>query len=434
MDQKEFDALVARVGEEAAKKIKSEVEAAQKTLDEKIDAIKKASVSKEGVTAEIKTAVEEAVKSINDRYESILKEQGSAMAELKIALIAKDDKGNDISFSSALKKAFKSPEFVSELKSVIDAGGKMSQPLIVNIQKAAVVIGEGNTIGSGATQYTLSQNTGIISPIRRRLEKYLEAVSVGAISNKYAIWIEESNPQGTPAFIAEGAAKIQLSSIWQEKNALVKKIGVYSKVTTELMADLPQLLTFIKNVLMKRLSVATEDQLFNGDNTGENLNGAFTLATTFTAGDNAGQIDFANEFDVLDAIALQAEVANGEANAVFINPSTWSKTKGLKDAQGRPIWKDYVDPITKEVTYAGMVIRTTTAVPAGQFVGGDMTVLNVLFREEMTIQIGLDGNDFTNNVKTILAEQRLVQFASANDVTVLVKGDFATAKAALETL
>ncbi len=80
-----------------------------------------------------------------------------------------------------------------------------------------------------------------------------------------------------------------------------------------------------------------------------------------------------------------------------------------------------------------MKFYTSTAVTAGEFIGGDFEVLNVLFREQAVIQIGLDGSDFTNNLKTILVESRLVQFASANDTPCLVKGDFVTAKAALET-
>jgi hypothetical protein len=67
------------------------------------------------------------------------------------------------------------------------------------------------------------------------------------------------------------------------------------------------------------------------------------------------------------------------------------------------------------------------------FVGGDLSVINVRFRNGMRIQIGLDGNDFTNNLKTILLEQRLVQFVSANDTQVLVKGTFTAAIALLET-
>ena len=80
---------------------------------------------------------------------------------------------------------------------------------------------------------------------------------------------------------------------------------------------------------------------------------------------------------------------------------------------------------------SGMRVIPTTAVTGENFIGGDMSVLHVLVREELGIQIGLDGNDFTNNKKTMLLEKRIVQFASANDVGCLIKGEFDVAKAAL---
>jgi hypothetical protein len=54
-----------------------------------------------------------------------------------------------------------------------------------------------------------------------------------------------------------------------------------------------------------------------------------------------------------------------------------------------------------------------------------------MFSDYLSVQIGMDGNDFTKNKKTILVEQELVQFVSANDTQVLVKGDIATAITAL---
>ena len=104
--------------------------------------------------------------------------------------------------------------------------------------------------------------------------------------------------------------------------------------------------------------------------------------------------------------------------------------KLIKDQADRPVWKDYVT-IDGSLKISGMTIIESTAITAGTFVGGDTTAVNLLIREELGIQIGLDGNDFTQNKKTMLVEKRLVQFVSANDTPVLVKGDFATAIAAL---
>jgi len=83
---------------------------------------------------------------------------------------------------------------------------------------------------------------------------------------------------------------------------------------------------------------------------------------------------------------------------------------------------------------AGISLIPTTAFKNNadiKFIGGDLSVVNVLFRQGLTIMIDKDGNDFTTNKRTILAEARLVQFASANDKQVLIKGNFTAAKALL---
>jgi hypothetical protein len=61
------------------------------------------------------------------------------------------------------------------------------------------------------------------------------------------------------------------------------------------------------------------------------------------------------------------------------------------------------------------------------FVGGDLSVINVRFREGLSLNIGQENDDFSKNLRTILAEQALVQFVSANDTQVLVKGVMADA-------
>jgi HK97 family phage major capsid protein len=438
MDEKQFNELVDKVGVKAAEIIKAKMEEAQKALDLKLENAAKNNASKD----EVKAIKAEIAKELNDsilaavktEYDKILKAQGEAIGELKDQLKAKNNSGEKLSFEAKIFKAFEnmSDEDKANWKTMI-ATNKQSSPFFITVDKAAVTMGEDNTIGAGATQVSLTENTGIISAIRQRIEKYLSKVSTGSITNARALWVEETDQQGNPIFIGEGDAKIQLSSLWIERTEPVKKIAVFAKVTTELLADLPQLVSYIKNSLMKRLSIKTEDQLLSGDGLNDNLKGAETLATAFSAGALALAVEGANEFDVLTAIALQVKVANGIPNGVFVNPSTWAKMQTLKDSTGRPIWKDYVTP-AGTVVFAGMEIIETTGVTDGEFIGGDLSVLNVLFREQITIQVGLDGNDFTNNKKTILVESRLVQFASANDTPCLVKGDFVTAKGLLETV
>ena len=382
--------------------------------------------------AELKLAAEALATFQTEANSKIAKlaEQNDTLSGQLKAMPTKSNEPEYVTLEVALKKAFEANK--KKVDECVAAKTIVGGQLVLEVGTKAVDITTGNTIGSGATQYLLTRNTGIISTIRKREERYLSVVSVGTIDSQRALWVEEYNELGTPIFIAEGTAKTQLSVSYREKDALVKKIGVFAKVTMEMLADLPQLISYIQSNLIRRVSLATETQLISGDGLNDNLNGVTSYATTFTAGDLAGTVEFANEFDALVAIALQVQLAFGEPNAIFMNPVTWAKMQTIKSEVGEPIWRDYVMPGSGDMPIInGMKIIPTTAITSGDFIGGDFTVVHVLYREGLTVQIGNDGNDFTNNKKTILVEQRLVQFVSANDTQVLVKGDFITAQAAL---
>lgn len=408
MTPEEREALLLKVKSDVAEAMKTAAESNKTALEEMKTKLE--DISKNDLLVKSKEVMDELVKMAGE-----LKALKETPAEAK----------GHATLKEALVSAFEAKK--SELEDAVKGGQKA--PIRVTVKTVGTMSVE-STIGAGSTFNTITENTGIISTIRKRELTYLANVSVGSIGSNRAVWIEETDEEGTPIMLGEGDAKTQLDVQYVEQTASVKKIAVYGKVTTELMADIPQLISYIQNNLMKRLDIVLEDQYFYGNNVGDNLKGVDSYATAFSAGALANSIPKANEFDVLEAIALQSKLAFGVPNAVFVNPSTVAAMKLVKDDQGRPVWKDYVT-ITGNLVVSGMKVIESTAIAAGDFIGGDMTVVNVLIREEMGIQIGLDGNDFTQNKKTMLVEKRIAQFVSANDTAVIVTGDFATAKAAL---
>jgi len=67
------------------------------------------------------------------------------------------------------------------------------------------------------------------------------------------------------------------------------------------------------------------------------------------------------------------------------------------------------------------------------FLVGDFSKATIVQKSGIEIEIGLDGNDFTKNMRTILAEWRGQLFIQNNDTTAFVKGVISTSKTALET-
>lgn len=426
---------------EEEKKIADGIAAKQAVLEASIkDAASKAEVNElKEIGEKLKKELEaykgiitaEKFSELNKSAETLTKAietQGTEITKLKQAVSNPGNKGGYKTIEEALYAGFAAAK--AEIDEVLKSGQKA--PLKISFQtKDAVTMQVDNTIGAGSTQVSITQNTGIVSQIRKRELRYTAHVSVGSIGTDRALWIEEHTEAGTPIMLGEGDSKTQLSVLYEEKTQQVKKCAVYGKVTTEMLADLPQLVSYIQNNLMKRLDIKAEDELFSGNGIGDEIKGFDAFATAFSAPSSlAAQVEDANELDVLEALALQCKLAHGVPNVCFINPSTMSVIKLIKDSTGRPVWKDYVT-INGEFRISDMLIVESKAVTAGDFKGGDLSVVNVLNRSEMGIQIGLDGNDFTNNKKTMLLEKRWVQFVSANDTAVIIKGDFTTAKAAL---
>ena len=423
------------------KEITDAIELASKGLKDGVDGAKAQATdalneAKKALEAMAQKADKEDISGIKSDLEAKVKELQSQHD----ALSTKFNKGleNEPSKAKSFTEAFTEAYMAKadEIKDIIKNDGKQNGPLVFDI-KSAVTVGDFNTIeaAGSASNYSLTQNTGVISTIRKRQTNYLQNVSTGTMAKPYAMWIEELDEQGDPIFIGEGDTKTQLSVRYEERQAVAKKIAVYGKVTTEFMDDLPQLMSYIQNNLMKRVDIVTENDLFSGPGTGDNLKGLDEYAVAFTGSTMAGSVIEPNEFDVLTAAILQVKKAFGTPTGFFVNEGFLAKMISNKTVSG-----EYTEPAAflgrdneGYTTLQGVRLIGTNALDSLgiDFIGGDLSVVNVLFRQGMRVQIGLDGNDFINNKKTILLEQRLVQFVSANDVNVLVKGTFAAAKTLL---
>jgi len=113
-----------------------------------------------------------------------------------------------------------------------------------------------------------------------------------------------------------------------------------------------------------------------------------------------------------------------------------SDVTGLKFEKVSSTDKRYVQRVLQAgstMNIDGIPIIETTAITQGDFLVGAFNKALILEKGGITVEMGRNGNDFRENMMTILAEWRGEVLIETNDTTCFVTGTFSTAEAALET-
>lgn len=248
-------------------------------------------------------------------------------------------------------------------------------------------------------------------------------------------WVYEANQDGTIDGTSEGAAKDQIDNDFVVTSVSLVKRAAYFKVSTEMLDDVSFMSGWLRNKLIVRLLNDVDNQVLNGDNIAPNLNGIINQATTFAAGSFAGTVDNANNVDSLVVSMDQIKVANQSVSnlAIIMHPSDVTQLKLEKLSSTEKRYVDRLLQVGSTLMMDGVPIVETNAMTQGDFLIGDMSKATIVQKSDIMIEVGRDGNDFTKNMITILAEWRGQCFIQNNDTTAFITGTFATTNAALET-
>jgi len=248
-------------------------------------------------------------------------------------------------------------------------------------------------------------------------------------------WVYETGQEGTIDGTAEGAAKDQIDNDFVVTSVSLVKRAAYFKVSTEMLDDISFMAGWLRNKLIVRLFLDVDNQCLNGDGVAPNVNGVINQSTAFAAGTFANQVDNANDVDSLVVAKNQVKIANQGVSAltIMMNPSD---VAGLLLTKLSTTDKRYVDRLImvgSTLMLDGTPIIENNNMAVGDFLVGDFSKAIIAQKSGIMVEIGLDGNDFTKNMRTILAEWRGQLFIQQNDRTAFVTGTFATTNAALET-
>jgi len=258
-----------------------------------------------------------------------------------------------------------------------------------------------------------------------------QLLAQGSTQSDVVRFVKESGYSNGAAATAQGATLTQSDFDMTAADANVRKIGTYFRISEEMLADTPQLTSYLSARAPEKLLEVEDTQILSGTGTGAQLSGIITDATAFAAGDLADSVDEANQFDAIVAALNQLANANYNADCILLNPSDFHKILLLKDSQNNYL-KDQVYNGLQPV-FMGVKVVLNTAIAAGSFLIGNFGVGTQLWvRDGINVEFFReDGTNVRDGFVTVRVSERV---ALTNYLpNAFVKGTFAAAIADLET-
>ena len=356
---------------------------------------------------EIKAALEQHQKSIDSaiqKYESELAVAGAASNEAKAEVKALSEK-----FEAA----------ITDIAQKMDGMGKQADPVIETAgaefikseQFKRLVAGESqiarleikNTVTSGTTTVFPQQNQAIIGgnfkPLTiRQLLRSVPVSSNAVYSLREASWTNNA------AEVSQGAGKPESALTMEQYNVTIQTVAHFIKVTNQLLADAPAVMAYIDTRLRDGLAQRIDAQLLNGNGTSPNLSGITDSGnfTSYTASSGDLLTDSINRAKYL----LWAK--GYMPDAVIVNPADFGAMERTREGAGSGMYLYGLPGSAAGVNPFGVRIVLSANMTEGKFAIGAFDQAAVVYnRQGATVEMGYVNADFTNNVVTLRAEERL---------------------------
>lgn len=271
------------------------------------------------------------------------------------------------------------------------------------------------TTGSGLTPVLTQIDRTIIQGVRPRLT-IADLLGAGSLSGNAISYFVEGALEGAFTTVAETGAKPQLhvadpTTVTDN----LKKLAGFIKLSDEMIEDLDFLVSEINIRLLYELARTEEAQLLNGDGTGSNLRGLLNRSGIQTetrgstaAGDNAQ--------DTLFRAMTKVQTGSGlDADGIVINPLDYQALRLSRDANGQYFGGGFFSGqygnggVMENPPIWGLRTVVTPAIAQGTALVGAFGQAATVYRKGgvRVESTNSHANDFTSNLVTIRAEERL---------------------------
>jgi HK97 family phage major capsid protein len=195
--------------------------------------------------------------------------------------------------------------------------------------KATLLEGDLASPGEGAALSQPDVRPGI-QPVLFQPVTVASLIPTTQVSTNRVRVIVETVASNAAATVAEGAAKPEQTLEFDEVDEPVRKVAAFLPVSDEMLSDAPALQGYLNARLSLFVQNEEEDQLLNGDGSGNNLSGLLDRVPAPNQG-IASTAPSANTADHIYAAMVVAQQSYLMPDAVVVNPEDWADLRLLKD-------------------------------------------------------------------------------------------------------
>ena len=221
--------------------------------------------------------------------------------------------------------------------------------------------------------------------------------------------------------------KPQSSFAFVGEQAPVRTLAHWEAAHRNVLADEPQLRSIIDNELMYGLRLLEDNQILNGDGSGENLLGVLQTPgiQTYNWSDGGTSPVPDTKADALRRAATLSFLAYYEPTGIVLHPNDWEDIELTKDINGQYLVAVSIAMGGEPKVWRMPVVDTPAMVEGKALVGAFGTGAQLYDREQASIRISEQHSDFfVRNAIVILAEQRLALAVKRPEAFVEVTFDF----------
>lgn len=245
--------------------------------------------------------------------------------------------------------------------------------------------------------------TDLVVPYPNRRPMVADLIPTTNTDLQIIKWMEQVTFTNNASQVAEGGQKPESALDWDEKTVQLRTIAHWIPVTKQQVDFVPQLMSLLDNDMRLMLQLQEENQILNGNGSGENLTGFLSHANLQTQTFSVNNMD-----TILKAMTKVTWTGYGTATGIIMNPTNWETARLTKGATNQ----DYVmgSPLI-DVTPRlwGVPVVITNAITAGTALVGDFVLYSHLWRHDgIQVDVTDSHSDFFIYNKLVVRAEEYV--------------------------